>query len=449
MRIPFSRRRVGGSQQDHEEYSAVPATPDKRSRRFLHNPTTAGGRINYCQLSTYIIFFLLLALLANIEEAKRFLKEQQQYDFVDETSPSPNKEAKEVKLRLDWSNVPPQSAWAKKLQDHQNDCNLPLGDFRFRNQYGLGSDLHLYGQGVCNAMQYGVRLRTAAPWIFMDEEQCQDYVDMPMKCYFSKAELNCPGDVDFIRQHPNHTESQVLQAVSKPNGRFGYNCSAVLPDLERNEESRRAFRKSSIEWLFSHISPIVIEEAKRQAKLVFANKTGAGTTIPSNLITVHIRWGDKHREMQLVNEKTYVMAVKSLLVKRLQKKKEGTNQKNPREDDEEVNIYLATEDPAAVQAFRKEAPDEWNIYLDHYYTEMLPHRIDEYNGSPKTSKLLKGRTGLVAMGSLLVAMEANDYVLTTASNWSRLMNELREMIVDPRCNGCTSMIDLRAVTNEW
>jgi hypothetical protein len=43
----------------------------------------------------------------------------------------------------------------------------------------------------------------------------------------------------------------------------------------------------------------------------------------------------------------------------------------------------------------------------------------------------------------LVAMEANDFVLTTGSNWSRLMNEIRINILNPRCNDCTTMIDLK------
>jgi hypothetical protein len=70
------------------------------------------------------------------------------------------------------------------------------------------------------------------------------------------------------------------------------------------------------------------------------------------------------------------------------------------------------------------------LFLDQYYHDILPHRsTDEgvYNQNPIPSTLLKGRTGLVALGLLLLVMEANDFVLTTASNWSRLMDEFREM----------------------
>jgi hypothetical protein len=58
------------------------------------------------------------------------------------------------------------------------------------------------------------------------------------------------------------------------------------------------------------------------------------------------------------------------------------------------------------------------------------------------TKELEGKPGLWAMGSLLVAMEANHFVLTTKSNWARLMNELRKNVMNPRCGNCTTLIDL-------
>jgi len=108
-----------------------------------------------------------------------------------------------------------------------------------------------------------------------------------------------------------------------------------------------------------------------------------------------------------------------------------------------ANIYLATEDPEAVTEFRKALPAGWNLFVDQYLEDTSRHRVDEYNGSPKMAKALNGKAGLLALGSMLVAMEANDFVLTTKSNWSQLMDELRRAILDPRCGNCTSMIDLR------
>jgi hypothetical protein len=90
-------------------------------------------------------------------------------------------------------------------------------------------------------------------------------------------------------------------------------------------------------------------------------------------------------------------------------------------------------------------PKHWNVYLDQYYLEYLPYRLktgNAYNAHVDTVKATKGQFGLVALGSLLVAMESNDYVLTTGSNWSRLINELRKNVINLRCDDCTMLIDL-------
>ena len=108
----------------------------------------------------------------------------------------------------------------------------------------------------------------------------------------------------------------------------------------------------------------------------------------------------------------------------------------------ETNVFLATEDPKAVEAFRRNAPPHWNIFVDEYLKVFRKHRQSTYNGHALLAKQLHGQPGRVALASLLVAMEARSFVLTTASNWSRLINELRRSIVEPR-RGPTRMVDLR------
>ena len=94
-------------------------------------------------------------------------------------------------------------------------------------------------------------------------------------------------------------------------------------------------------------------------------------------------------------------------------------------------------------------PSHWTLYVDQFLVETKVHRVDGYNGHNQMaqSDAIKGKAGLMALGSLLVAMEANDFVLTTSSNFSLLMEELRRSIVDPKCGGCTSVIDLLPAKN--
>jgi hypothetical protein len=240
-----------------------------------------------------------------------------------------------------------------------------------------------------------------------------------MQCYFPGSELRCPGDVDEARI------GSIAGKLYRSRGRISIACQPVL---DRENASIPDLRAAGIEYLFSHVSEDVVREAERQLNSVFTEP------VPNDLITVQIRWGDKTAEMKLVPISQYIEAVESILRER------GRSL-------DEANIFLATEDPDAYGQFLNASRPGWNIFVDQYLKEMLPHRRPEYNGNPKMSKQLDGAPGLVALGSLLLSVEANDFVLTTKSNWSRLMNELRKNIVDPRCNGCTKMVDLSQ--GEW
>lgn len=326
------------------------------------------------------------------------------------------------KLRFDWTNVPLKSPMAKRIEALMTNCSLPLGNTDMWNVNGLGAEVHIWSQKLCNAMDKRLRIRSSSPWQWLDESVCGRPQDLAstMNCYFPKAEVRCPGDLIVDKSQPQSNP------IASP---FQERCPGII---ENNRKKLSDFRAASIEYLFQSVNPALVEEAERQLNLVFPEGR-----VPSGLITVQIRWGDKREEMELLPADAYVKGVRQILEKR---------QRNS----DTVSVFLATEDPKAVNAFREAAPPEWKIYLDQYFHDMLPYRNktdDVYNQAPQTATQTKGRAGLVALSSLLVAMEANDFVLMTLSNWSRMMNELRKNVIDPRCNGCTNLIDLRS--GEW
>jgi hypothetical protein len=344
-----------------------------------------------------------------------------------------------LRLRFDWTSLKPLSPLAIAIDRLQSNCRLPPANFWFRNRFGLGSDLHVYSQALCNALEAGIhRVATVSEWIWVDQHACGGATTTNttasaattgatiMQCYFPSAEPTCPA--------PTHTDNNVIHNVhnlTRGRGRISNECPTLT-----QQHGIPAVRAASTEFLFTRIAPAVQNEALRQLQFVFQGQDN----VPSGLITVHVRWGDKGDEMALVPIASYVDAVRRILLQQ-QQLQDRTFPPDP------VCILLATEDPEAVKAFREAAPVDWTIYVDHYFHEMLPHRRPTYNGSPIMSKDLHGRPGLVALGSLLVSMEANAFVLTTNSNWSRLMNEIRKNIIDPRCGNCTMMIDLSP--GEW
>jgi hypothetical protein len=337
-------------------------------------------------------------------------------------------------LRFNWSNLEPLSALARNISFHQQQkCDLPLARHQFCNRHGLGADLHFWSQAICNGMEHGFRIRTAFPWLWYDEYDCHGtgvaadkMNNSVLTCYFPQSELQCPNDRNVAtRQDINQSDSD-----DKYRGVVPHRCPIMIEKYGLSE-----FRAATTEFLFTKVSPIIQEEAERQASLVF------GSSVPKELITVQIRWGDKHTEMNLVPIGKYIDAVKQLLTLRQSETRLATN------GVEEVNIFLSTEDPRAVEAFRQAADSSWKIFVDQYFQETSPFRKEQYNNNPNLATRTNGKTGLVALGSLLLAMEANDFVLSTGSNWSRLMNELRKNILNPRCQNCTRCIDL--LEGEW
>jgi hypothetical protein len=329
--------------------------------------------------------------------------------------------SQQPKLRFEWTSLELHSNLAKRMHAHQHNCSVPVTPHMFRSSfghqgpgfsrnYGLGSELHVWGHAALYAMLRGARVRSPhrLDWAWWDQETCNGTSSSSLlACYFPNAETsNCPNEIfDDDASKRSHLSL----------------CGNQLGEQSSVADERVALT----EYLFANVSPLVVDEATKQLKAVFPNGI-----VPPNLITIHVRWGDKDQEMKLKSIEEYIDATKRVVEE---------------QQIDSVNIFLCTEDPKATAAFLSQVPKEWNVYLDYFYTYMLPYRSvnSTYNALGDLSMdILKGKAGLWALGSLLVAMEANIFILTTKSNWSRMMNELRQGIVNPRCNNCTTMIDI-------
>lgn len=166
----------------------------------------------------------------------------------------------------------------------------------------------------------------------------------------------------------------------------------------------------------------VPDAAESAAETIFAS---VGGRIPSQLITVHIRWGDKATEMKLLPVEVYIQAVR-MLVKKF--------------DISRPYIYLTTEDPAAVKEFRTTLSNlndtrHWKLFtydgaiFQQHRTSARTQKI-AVRSMVRMSELSGGGLGLHSLVALLLALEADYFVLTSRSNWSLLLDELRRTRVE-------------------
>lgn len=335
------------------------------------------------------------------------------------------------RLKRQWLYNPPLSHYAKLIHKHQSNCSLPLATHHFDNTFGLGSHLVLWSQAMCNGMEAAYRLQSYAPeWLWLDQDHCDMQVQAkmsPMLCYFPASEHKCANHVSQNTMMPSAVN------ISDPRDRKRW-CALT----KTSGEAKAQFRAASNEYLFQTVSPLVIQEAQRQIGIVFP-----GGVVPDDLITVHIRWGDKFWEMDLPPIHEYIDAVNLLSLRASGQRNITKSSLSTTTIVTTANIYLATEDPKAFTEFMQAKPPEWNVYADITLHEIDAFRPKKGNRASWAARNTKGRSGLIALGSLLVAMEANKFVLTTKSNWSTLMNHLRTQIIDPRCGSCTDVIDLR------
>lgn len=320
------------------------------------------------------------------------------------------------RLKRDWrSKSALKSPLAREMEVYQSNCSWPVATFYVDNDYGLGSHLYLWSQAACNAHEMGYRVRTYNPhWLWLDQAYCDadTAVQSPFLCYFPTMEYRC--GIETRTSTMNVTNPRDVKRRCRRMQKKGFLTE---------------FRAAAMEYIFHQVAPVVVLEAERQIGLMFG-----GGDVPADLITVHIRWGDKFWEMDLAPIDEYITAVCYML--QLQGR-----------DNTTANIYLSSEDPRAVRAFIYAVPTGWNVYTDRTVAELDEFRPVKGNRASWTTRNTKGRAGLVALGSLLVALEANYFVLTTRSNWSRIMNELRKNVLDPSCGNCTRSIDLRP--GEW
>jgi len=312
------------------------------------------------------------------------------------------------KLRFDWTNLPPRSPLAQQMTAAQTDCSLSSSNTNSNNKYqyfhppkgGLGMNLHVWALQLCHALEHDQILVPTGLWKWADDPRsCPDRNNNPWLCYF--------GDHVAAARCSNRTSTTPIgQRTPTPPI---FTLHSAPRTFTRNSPLRTTWRPP---WSTSF----------RACDSTLSQK-------PSRSCNA-VDWGDKGSELpghRLVSAAAYVRGVQQL-------------QQKSNLDSNNLHVYVASEDPAAIAAFRRAAPKRWHIYTSG---------PTQQSGSSSMSmgSFRSGAHGLESLAALLVALQANHYVLGTVSNWSRLINELRRHVVDPRCGHCTTMLDLHP--GEW
>ena len=287
---------------------------------------------------------LVNSSIRNTEPRKQNFNNGKTLAFVQE-SMTGQERSYNSSLRYDWTNLPPMTPLGKILELSSTKCMSKS----FVKQHGpqelvyfemipsgMGSSLHTWMNPLCHAAATGKVLITGGtdkfkqPWLWNDEASCRPEFEKQknasmayelqrkgfsssLDCYFGwhASSWRCPpGTLAWNKTIVNH--NSVWQRYQCHEYQQQYGRSGVLSAVA--------------EWLFQNVSRLVVDEAERQireeafpvASLPHSGKERTNQRWPElprpeDLITVHIRWGDKAREMDLVTVAEFINASKSIL----------------------------------------------------------------------------------------------------------------------------------------
>lgn len=301
----------------------------------------------------------------------------------------------------------PLTRWAQaEIHRRMNPANCSAARFLLTEGNvgsGVGSSLHVMGAHLAHAIQGGLVLA----W---GRSSCRHVPGGATgSCgRFFLPITDCPADV------------VARNAVGSIEGHLAYQHlvpddfrRAIEPHLPRGGELLYWWRAQSAGYL-ARLNAGTMASVRERRRLEPA--------LPAGTVSAHIRRGDKHKEMRLVEPAVFMEAAERLA--QLQPLSFG------------ARTYFVTSDSAsAVEASRALAAQRGWAFV--------------------ASDIPRGRDGFVMEAAsantsmhdhllqLLMALEADAWVGTRGSNWNRLIDELRCVWVDKCAHVYVEVGDVR------
>lgn len=297
---------------------------------------------------------------------------------------------------------------------HPEDCSAREVIFSQVHNSGFGSVLHVVG----SQLAWAISNNKVLSW---NPGSCTNFVD-PSVCHGMMAGCGC-----YFQALTNCSHSGL---PSKTTPVIGGSAPDVLVKMLRKivpamkeDEIKYWWRGQSVAYLMrlnlkTHMKVLQlrmddsIQKAWGQFKKV-------PFPLPRGVISMHVRHGDKGKEMNLVDTKKYLQAAAKMV-------RQGPNQYHSR------SIVVTCDDERDIYSARnslKKMGSGWSMF--HSVVARHDHGFDLGKMRRVQSKW---NVTTAHISQLFLALEADGFIGTRASNWNRLIDELRCIWVDK----CTS-----------
>ncbi|KAG5180207.1 hypothetical protein JKP88DRAFT_279904 [Tribonema minus] len=160
--------------------------------------------------------------------------------------------------------------------------------------------------------------------------------------------------------------------------------------------------------------------------------------LPPGTAAVHVRHGDKFKEMALMSWRDHLAAVEAAA---------------ERERWPERRLYVSTDDAAvAAEVAAPGGVPGWTVHVlpcpepRKRLPERVPCRTEANSDNPGTARIdgvsYAADLTLVSLEDLLIALEAMHFAGQRGSNWTRLIDRLRLVLAGDPVGCCTPYIDV-------
>ena len=281
---------------------------------------------------------------------------------------------------------------------------------------GLGADLHTLAQALSFAMSTNriLIIDTSAVWWY-----AMDRHPATLECFFvppsncSLSDIGNLNEIDILEPTFKYNDKKKnmiafgrrsveeggATTVANPLRSYGdvANSWKSIPRQEWKEYGYQWWMSQSIRYLLRTMQPWFIEKYHHWVRVTFPDG------IPKKIIGIHVRHGDKYKEMRLLSFSKYMSIAEDLR----------------RKDPELTSIFLSTEDPSVIKEASEYSINVWKFYFTN--------NIRSNEGSPREYALLIGTSllGEISFVNLFIQEQCSHWIGTDSSNWNRLINELR------------------------
>ena len=315
-----------------------------------------------------------------------------------------------------WRHQHPETCDDKKFLIYASDG--PSG-------HGIGSTLHVATWALATALELNRILLFAptpnGPWTqgkfclgFTNLHEC--YFETTSTCKYADVvnamSLSAVPELNQSTQQKHHklikcdVDFQMTDVTLVPPALKALHAHSPVPD----ERVYFWFRAQAVAFLVRPNTRTLEEVYQRKRKQSWSG-------IPAGAVSVHIRHGDKYKEMQLVPDADYLSRAEELLLQYPDLKK---------------IMFLSTEDPSSVAYFK--SLQDWTVLS----VDVLRPNDTVYSPTDFAAKIGADEEMLNSLLNLDLALDCSAWVGTIKSNWNRLIEELRSTV---RCKAHLPYID--------